>query len=248
MPDSVRRFDAKRSLTWPRDASRAVVRAEELLMKRLTLPVLAIATLATRALFAAEPAPPRAAGAETIGGEKEFGDQGVVAFGAATSLNLGYTQTSPPSGPSSNITNISIVPEIQYFVITGLSVGGIVVFDWAKPSTGDSTTTIGIGPTVGYNFWISPGLLSLWPQATFTFNNASTSIPSPTGGTVSGSLTTTNVGVFVPLLIHPVKHFHFGVGPYFNIDLSSKESAGGTSVDGDKAMNLGIRGEIAGWL
>ena len=57
-----------------------------------------------------------------------------------------------------------------------------------------------------------------------------------------------NVGVFVPLLIHPVKHFHFGVGPYFDIDVSSKESSGNVSVDGDKNMHVGIRAEVAGWL
>ena len=57
-----------------------------------------------------------------------------------------------------------------------------------------------------------------------------------------------NVGVYVPLLIHPVKHFHFGVGPYFNVDLSSKESSGSTSVDGDKNLRVGVAFEVAGWL
>jgi hypothetical protein len=216
--------------------------------KSLTLATLAAATLATPAAFAAEPAPATSAAAgEAKGGEKEFGDQGVIAFGAATSLNFGYRQISPVSGPSNNAIDILVVPEIQYFVINGLSVGGIVTFEWNKPNTGDATTTIGVGPTVGYNLWLTPESLSLWPQATFSYNNLSTTISTPTGN-VSGSLTTMNVGVFVPLLIHPVKHFHFGIGPYFNIDVSSKESAGNTSSDFDKAMNVGIKGEIAGWL
>jgi len=30
------------------------------------------------------------------------------------------------------------------------------------------------------------------------------------------------IGVFVPLLIHPAEHFHIGIGPYIDTDLSAK--------------------------
>src|SRR5271166_6652375 len=70
---------------------------------------------------------------ETKGG-REFGDQGVIAIGAATSLDLSYTSTSPPMGPGSSTTHIGVEPEIQYFVIDSLSVGGIINFDWASTS------------------------------------------------------------------------------------------------------------------
>ena len=138
---------------------------------------------------------------------------------------------------------------MQYFVAEGISLGGTLLFDWNKPNQGDATTTFGIGPTVGYNLWLSPGSLSLWPQATFLFETASGPVgTSSTGGTISGSLTKMNVGVFVPLLIHPVKHFHFGVGPKFNIDVSNKASSGGASVDLPKDMNIALAFEVAGWL
>src|SRR6202042_2444795 len=93
--------------------------------------------------------------------EREFGDQGVIAIGAATSLDVSYTATSAPGGaPGSHTVNLGIEPEVQYFVINGLSVGGIVAFDWAKESgTNTTTTAIGLGPTVGYNVWLTPGPL-----------------------------------------------------------------------------------------
>jgi len=223
-------------------------------MRKITCLAWAASLLASATAFAQE---------KEGGGGREFGDQGVIAVGAATSLDLSYTSTSPPAGSGSNAINVGIEPEVQYFVINGLSLGGVVVFDWtqAKDSTaGSSATTVtsfGIGPTVGYNVWITPGTLSLWPQAEFLFTDVSVSGSSTT--TTTGGITTTSstpsnsgtvmtLGLFVPLLIHPVKHFHFGVGPYLDVDLSSKVSSGGTTTDGDKNTVFGIKAEIAGWL
>jgi hypothetical protein len=49
----------------------------------------------------------------------------------------------------------------------------------------------------------------------------------------------------VPLLIHPVKHFHFGVGPYASIPVLAKDSNGN---DAAKSTDVGVRLEVAGWL
>ena len=123
------------------------------------------------------PPPPEPRGAAPEGGgEREFGNPGVLAIGGATGANFGYTQTTPASGSSTNFINLSIAPDVQYFVIEGLSLGGTIDFSWTKPNSGDSLTTFGIGPTVGYNVWLTPGQLSLWPQATFSFNTESITI------------------------------------------------------------------------
>jgi hypothetical protein len=183
--------------------------------------------------------------------EKEFGDPGTLNFGAATGVDFHYKSTSPPQGSSTNEVGFSLLPEIAYFVIEGLSVGGQAMFSYTKPKDGDGLTVIGIGPTVGYNVWVTPGLLSVWPQAGVLYNSASSSITTGIGGTSTTTTATTSkfsLLAFVPLLIHPVKHFHFGVGPYLSADLSSRVSVNGTSTDGDKDLTLGVRGEIAGWL
>ncbi|HEY8090597.1 MAG TPA: hypothetical protein VIF09_22200, partial [Polyangiaceae bacterium] len=117
------------------------------------------------------PAPPEP---RAEAGEKEFGNPGTIAIGGDTSANIGFTQTTPPNGGSStNNLDLNLAPNVQYFVAEGISLGGTLLVDWNKPNQGDATTTFGIGPTVGYNLWLSPGSLSLWPQATFLFETAS---------------------------------------------------------------------------
>lgn len=181
------------------------------------------------------------------GPEREFGNPGVLAIEADTSANLGFTSTSGPGNASTNDIDFRLEPSAQYFVIEGLSIGGTVLLDVNAPKNESAVTTFGIGPTVGYNLWLSPGSLSLWPQVTFSFN---TTKQSETVGNTTTDFTvnTTNLGVYVPLLIHPVRHFHIGVGPYANFDLSNSESAGGASVDGPKNTNIGIKLDIGGWL
>src|SRR5262249_33467237 len=130
-----------------------------------------------------------------------------------------------------------------------ISVGGEVVFTYVKPKDVDALTTFGIGPMVGYNLWLTPGQLSLWPQVEFLYTSSKASV-SAGGASFAGTQTTMALGLFVPVLIHPVKHFHFGVGPYLSMDLSSKfkADAGGDSVDSIKHTVFGVRLEIAGWL
>jgi hypothetical protein len=212
-------------------------------MKKLTVGLVALA-IAGSAAFATP-----AAAAD----EKEFGNAGVLAIGARTGMELSYTSTSPPSGSnasSTSVTTLSLAPQAAYFVIDGLSVGGTFLFAYSKPKDGDSVTTLGLGPAVGYNIWAVPGLLSIWPQVEILYTSASVSIAN--GGTAGGTTSATNtrftLGAFVPLLIHPVKHFHFGIGPFFATDLSSSVSGGGFSGDTSKNTTLGLKGEIGGWL
>jgi hypothetical protein len=183
--------------------------------------------------------------------EKEFGNPGTLNIGAATGLDFQYKSTSPPQGSSTSEIGFTVVPQMAYFVIEGLSVGGQAIFSYTKPKDSDGLTVLGIGPTVGYNVWLKPELLSLWPQVGVVYNSASITITSTTPGTNTTTTATASkfsLVAFVPLLIHPVKHFHFGVGPYFSADLSSSVSLSGSSTDGSKDVTLGLRGEIAGWL
>jgi hypothetical protein len=159
------------------------------------------------------------------------------------------TQTKPPQGDSTNTMHFGISPQIAYFVSEGISVGGQLNFDYVKPKDVDALTSFGIGPIVGYNLWLTPGQLSLWPQVGFFYNQRKESITVGTTS-ITGTHTTMAIGLYVPLLIHPVKHFHFGIGPYVNLDISSKDKAdaGGDAVDGAKNTVFGLKAEIAGWL
>jgi hypothetical protein len=226
-------------------------------MKKIAFAFVAAATFAVVPAFAQDDASGGAsasasasaapAAAPAAGGEKEFGNPGTINVGAATALDFTSSSIKPPSGDSTSNTHFGLEANVSYFVAEGISVGGDVLFAYDKPKDVDATTTWGIGPIVGYNLWLTPGQLSLWPQVELLYKSSSTNI---TVGTTSTSATETvmNVGVWVPLLIHPVKHFHFGIGPYFSTDVSSKVSVSGNSADGNKTTNFGIKAEIAGWL
>lgn len=169
-----------------------------------------------------------------------------VVMGAGFSMST----VKPANGDSTKITEIKIAPAVDYFVIEGLSIGGFVGLGIRSVKEGSkdpsSETSIAIGPRVGYNFWLSPESLSLWPQLGFVFQTTSLK----TEGKDVGSASKMAVVINVPLLIHPAKHFHFGVGPYLMLDVSSKfkDSASGVSADGPKATTFGLVAEIAGWL
>lgn len=157
-------------------------------MKKLAISIGLAAAFAAPSVFAQErPAPPTGriepspeprpappTGREEGGGEREWANAGVLAIGGASSAGFTYASHSPPGGAASTSDIVlSLAPDVQYFVIEGLSLGGTINFVWDKPNQGDATTTFGIGPTVGYNVWLTPGSLSLWPQASFLFNNTS---------------------------------------------------------------------------
>jgi hypothetical protein len=230
---------------WQGARARAHLRDSEECMKNLTrIAVVAALAMWTTASLAEEHEEAK---------EREWGDKGVVGFGVETRLDALYTSIKSPNGDSSSSTQIGFGADIAYFVVDGLSVGGVVGFDHlsSKPAgatDSDTETSYNVMARVGYNLWLQPESLSLWPQVGIGWNHSGL-------GTSSGDASASQVqlGVFIPLLIHPAKHFHFGIGPFVTRDLTSSTSAtpsGGssTSGDGDKATVIGIRGDIAGWL
>lgn len=200
--------------------------------------------------------------------EKNFGSQGVVEFGVGiangslffppyvgTTSTLTVDHTSESTVSSTGVqsgggstTSFTLAPQVHYFVIDGLSLGGTAIFGYTKPDQGDAETTYGIGPTIGYNAWLSPGLVSLWPQVTFLYTASTSSQGSINGQSLSETTSRATIGVFVPFEIHPVKHFNIGIGPTFAYDLSASISSGGQSADTDKLTSFGAAGFIGGWL
>ncbi len=175
--------------------------------------------------------------------EEPFGKAGVINVASDLSLSLQSTSFSAPSGGTapSSVTTYSIGPAADYFVIDNLSVGAQVLFQ--RTNIEDTKIdTFEIMPRVGYHIPFVPGRFGLWPRVEFGY--AASTIKADIAG-VSSDETTKNIklGVFVPLLIHPVEHFHIGIGPYLDTDLTSKTEG----ADGIKETTIGIRTEIAGW-
>jgi hypothetical protein len=206
------------------------------------------ATTTTTTTATATAAAPAEGGGEK--GGKEFGNPGVINFGAATALGFESRSDKLSGNDAGKETKFGLEANVAYFVIEGLSVGADVGFSSlstkdAKGEDGEGSTTIKVGPFVGYNLWLSPPLLSLWPQVGILYQNVSLKDK----GQDLGSANKMTLDIFVPLLIHPVQHFHFGIGPFMDLDLSSKvKPTGGESVDAAKSTIFGLKGEIAGWL
>lgn len=206
---------------------------------------IALAVVALATLFAL----PASAAEEKAAEGPEFGDPGVINIGAATSLDLTFGSSKEPEGHKSSITQFSISPSIDYFVVEGVSVGALVGYAHRseKPegaTESDSASSWLVGPRVGYNLWLTPGRISLWPLLAFEYRSLSTSAGGKDGPTTSSG----TLDLFVPVVFHPVTHFHFAVGPYFATDVISKSKMAGESADGKKETLFGLRGEIAGWL
>lgn len=196
---------------------------------------------APEAAPAAAPAQP-AAEATKEAGEEPFGKAGVINIGSDISLNVQHTGYSAPSGGVAppSITTYAIGPAADYFVIDNLSVGAMVLFGRITESTGGGKAdVIGFEPRVGYHIPLVPEKLGLWPRVSYFYNH----IKIMADGAPDTTLKSMGIGVFVPLLIHPVEHFHFGIGPYFETDLSAKLDG----QDDAKATTIGLRLEIAGW-
>jgi hypothetical protein len=114
-------------------------------------------------------------------------------FVISNRANVGFT-----TGLSYRGTTIDIAPELDYFVVPGLSVGGAALFHW---DSGGGTSG-GVVPQVGYDLTIS-GSWSFWPRV---------AVPLIAGKPASAS-----VEISAPFLVHPAQHFFFGFGPAVTI-------------------------------
>ncbi len=117
-------------------------------------------------------------------------------FVVSNRASLGFDQGLSYAG-----TSISFAPELDYFVVPHLSIGGAVIVDW------DSTNgaSAGVVPQVGYDVVLSDSW-SFWPRL---------AIPLTSGPPFHAS-----VELSAPFLIHPAEHFFFGFGPAFSTDLA----------------------------
>lgn len=176
------------------------------------------------------------------GGEEPFGKAGVLNIASDITLNYQHTGYSAPSGQTapSSASTYAIGPAADYFVIDNLSVGAMVLFARTQPVGSDAKVdTISLEPRIGYHIPLVPERLGVWPRVSFIYEQNTIKTP----GFADSKEKSMGIGGFVPLLIHPVEHFHIGIGPYIETELSAKVD----SQDAAKATTIGLRMEIAGW-
>jgi hypothetical protein len=151
--------------------------------------------------------------------ERKFGDPGVVVPSGSLSL-----------GSVSGTTVVDLEPALQFFTAPNVAFGLSLIYFHASNDVA-STSIYGLAPSLGYNLRLGD-VLSIFPQASLPLQ-----VLAPTGGS---NRTIIGAGLFVPVLIHPVRHFFIGFGPDFQIS--------GRSDDLFSDRALIVRTVIGGWL
>jgi hypothetical protein len=174
-------------------------------------------------------------------GGAQFGRAGQLAIQADLELRFQGFSGSNNGGTGSDIV---VQPAADYFVIDNLSVGGMITFENLTFDNGGggstTTTTFGFAPRVGYDIAIVDKL-SFWPDLFVEYSTASTS-------NNGGSENIFSLGVFAPLLFHPVPHFFVGLGPDLSTELSHDRSNNGQTRGVSKLTQYGVMSTIGGWF
>lgn len=123
--------------------------------------------------------------------------------------------------------NLVLRPSIDTFLISSVSVGGIV----SLAKDGDSSD-VGVGARAGYNLGIS-SLVSFWARAGVYFHHWSS-------GPNSGNETIFEVKA--PFLFHVVPHAFVGAGPFFSMPVQNSDSMAG------KDATYGLTAIVGGWI
>lgn len=140
---------------------------------------------------------------------------------------------------------------VDYFVTDGLSIGGSFMYLRASGETENETTVGGttdsdttdfepvhfllFHPRLGYSF-ILDDTFAIWPRAGITWTQASTTQTVDTidinGNPVTYELditeTTLDLTLEANLVISPMEHFAFLVGPFLDFGLSGEEKTEST--------------------
>lgn len=188
-----------------------------------------------------------------------FGDKGVIAIGG----NLSVTSLNYSNSSASHFDAFA-EPGFDYFIGGQISVGGYVLltysdqkgYDYFGPLIEQKETGYGFGARLGVNVALGK-IVSVWPKFDFGITQYDTkySVSSSTASLLTSQpgqreLTTHAfwVELYVPLLVHPVPHFFFGLGPSFFTDLSRSATFSEAASTQNKRTRVGLSLTTGGWL
>jgi hypothetical protein len=200
-------------------------------------------SLAAAAAAADEPPrPPEPASAP-------FGTQGQFVLGGGTNVGVSSTQYDASAGTQ---VSLSFSPSLDYFVLKNFSIGldVNVGYEDDKGYGTDSslveikTTSVMGGPRFGLNIpfgnavsWWLTGTLGIESVQTTTSLVSGTSIStSSSAGAPDTRREGPYVSLYLPLLVHPARHFFMGAGPSLFHEFAALQ--GGPNV-GDQRTTVG---------
>lgn len=161
----------------------------------------------------------------------------------------------------------------DYTIIPNLTIGGdlFLIFGLASSATnsngngnvsvnGPNATIFGIAPRVGYILGLTD-VFGIWLRGGISFYDANASTPSGVVG--CNSTPNDSVGEYVfgvdldpQLVITPINHFSFTVGPAVDLGFAGNRSTtrytgcntSTTTSQGYQQYNLGLTGGLLGWF
>lgn len=155
--------------------------------------------------------------------------------------SLGFSSATQSSGSSNSsaLTTIVIAPQVSYFIMPNLAVGGLVNF-LGQSQSGSSFSQLGIGPTIAYYFGDQSTTLYPFVQGAVFYN----SITSSYSGYYSSSTTIGGVGFEVDAGITPMLARNIGLtlAAFFRLSNYSQ------NITSSSINTFGLRVGITGFL
>jgi hypothetical protein len=150
-------------------------------------------------------------------------------------------------GAGGSLTTITVGPAADIFLLRSFSLGahflwqhqqiGVACSSGTTCSNPPNTDSVSAGVSVGYALRMSESF-SFWPKVNIDYRHTST----VAGDAATADLVSSDamvIGVFAPVLFHPVPHFFVGLGPNFQAAVLS-------SASNDIAYGLMLT--LGGWL
>lgn len=157
------------------------------------------------------------------------------------STNFSLLGISQPGATRFNAPRLSA----DYFVIDGLSLGGSLGYFWAsghtKTSMGGVDAEADTGSESGYLVAARVGfakmfneMIGIWPRAALSYLHIG--VKDPDGNDEPGGGYRAAVGLDVPLVLAPMPHFGFLLGPSLDYGFAGKNDVSSTDVNGNAIL------------
>jgi hypothetical protein len=179
----------------------------------------------------------RSASAQPAAVPPSFGNAGQLVLSSDAQGSL-QVQSGSAAG---SVTTITLGPAADLFVVRSFSIGIHALWQHTEISGAPDTNSFSGGASIGYALRMSDAF-SFWPKVSFDYRHTSTLTVVPMTLDQEEEVTTDAmvIGIFAPVLFHPVPHFFIGLGPNFQAAVLT--STGSTDTE------YGLMFTLGGWF